>query len=79
MKANNIDHYKIDENERTENYFRWFLGLCCKFENKKEQAQYYFDYIVDLDDVRNKKLTKKAANELFFMYHGKILYTEDLD
>jgi tetratricopeptide (TPR) repeat protein len=79
MKANNIDHYKIDENERTENYFRWFLGLCCKFENKKEQAQYYFDYIVDLDDVRNKKLTKKAANELFFMYHGKILYKEDLD
>ena len=46
-------------------YLIYLLGLCCKFENKKEQAKYYFELIVECDEYKSNEVTSKAENELF--------------
>ena len=59
-------------------YFYYWLGKCCKFENKQKQASYYFQLTDDEDEMTKKLVTKKALNELYLMTSGVKMY-EDVD
>lgn len=70
-RYNSNQDKKIDEL-----YFYYWLGKCCKFENKQEQASYYFQLISEIDDDIKKVVTKKALNELYLMTCGRKLYED---
>ena len=57
-------------------YFYFWLGKCCKFENKQKQASYYFQLISEIDDDIEKVVTKKALNEISLMTCGRKLYED---
>ncbi|MBP5467648.1 MAG: tetratricopeptide repeat protein, partial [Candidatus Riflebacteria bacterium] len=45
-------------------YYIYILGLCCKFERKKEQAKFYFEILIDCDEFKKYDETRKAEDEL---------------
>ncbi len=63
LKATNINYCKVSNEGSTDDIFYWFLGICCKLENKKEQANYYFDRIIDLECLKNTVIETKAREE----------------
>ena len=63
LKATNINYCKVDDEGSTSDLFYWFLGICCELENKKEQAIYYFDSIIDPECTKNSVIENKARRE----------------
>ena len=45
-------------------YFLYILGICCKHENKDDEAYEIFDAIVGDDPYRPDEISKKAFEEL---------------
>ncbi len=55
-------------NKKLYHKFIFMLGKCCKAENKKEQAKYYFNIITDYEERCDYELKEAAQNELYLIY-----------
>ena len=58
-----LDLDKFDE-QKLFYKFLFVLGKCCKYENKTEQAKYYFNTIMDCEDNVLSEIYQEAQTEL---------------